>query len=228
LKGDELIAQDVVITEEGEDYKVTAQRAVYNRATEQVQVEGGARFEDPETVATAPRAQIDARRRIAVFFGPVEVTIKPRKATEPSKAGSNPASNPPTQKEGTTAQKQRESFRERLRQRGGRLTCDRAEYYYRDRRVVATGNVQFEQQGRYKGRADKLIYLTRDEILTLEGNIVVDELTKGHRFQCPRAVINLQTDEAQFDPPVKVAFIVTEEEDKGKEQSPPKPQETPP
>ena len=54
LKGDDLVAQEVVITEEGEDYTVTAQRAIYNRQTEQVQVDGGVRFEDPETIATAP------------------------------------------------------------------------------------------------------------------------------------------------------------------------------
>lgn len=247
LKDDDLIAQEVVITEEGEDYTVTAQRAIYNRQTEQVQVDGGVRFEDPETIATAPKAQIDARRRIATFFGPVEVTLKPKAErregqeakgqaktsstptkeagsakTSPEK-GSEPSPTNPAEKpaEQATPQK-RESFRERVRQRGGKLICERAEYDYRERRVVATGNVQFEQPGRYKGRADKLTYLTRDEVLILEGNIVVDDVRKGHRVQCPRAVINLQTDEAHFDPPVYAELIVTEEEEKPKEEAPKK------
>lgn len=210
LKGDDLIAQDVIITEEGEDYTVTAQRAVYNRQTEQVQVDGSVRFEDPETVATAPKAQIDARRRIAVFFGPVEVIVKPQK--EATSANKGARGNQPAPSSEQT-QKERQSLRERLRRQGGRLVCDRVEYSYRERRVVATGNVQFEQPGRYKGRADKLIYLTREDILTLEGNIVVDDVRKGHRFRCPRAVINLQTDDAQFDPPVLAEFLVTEEEE---------------
>jgi len=247
LKGDDLVAQEVVITEEGEDYTVTAQRAIYNRQTEQVQVDGGVRFEDPETIATAPKAQIDARRRIATFFGPVEVTLKPkaerqegqeakgqartsptptkeaRSAKASPEKGAEPSPTNPAEKPAEQAAPQkRESFRERVRQRGGKLICERAEYDYRERRVVATGNVQFEQPGRYKGRADKLTYLTRDEVLILEGNIVVDDVRKGHRVQCPRAVINLQTDDAHFDPPVYAELIVTEEEEKPKEETPKK------
>ncbi|MFA0732561.1 MAG: hypothetical protein BKPUNTRY_002120, partial [Candidatus Fervidibacter sp.] len=61
-----------------------------------------------------------------------------------------------------------------------------------------------------------------DEVLILEGNIVVDDVRKGHRVQCPRAVINLQTDDAHFDPPVYAELIVTEEEEKPKEETPKK------
>ena len=282
LKGDELSAQEVIITEEGEDYIVTAKQALYNLQTEQVQVDGSVRFEDPETIATAPKAQIDARRRIATFFGPVEVTIKPKtEQSEGQEAGgekkkgnegapkSSPNQSPtpdpqstkgkgqgegnqqsaeqptpkpaeksaeqqapkPTEKSAEQpAPQKRESFRERVRRRGGKLICERAEYDYRERRVVATGNVQFEQPGRYKGRADKLTYLTRDEVLILEGNIVVDDVRKGHRVQCPRAVINLKTDDAHFDPPVSAELIVTEEEETPKKEEAPKkeaPKETP-
>ncbi|MFA0772290.1 MAG: hypothetical protein PVTTEEND_001612 [Candidatus Fervidibacter sp.] len=282
LKGDELSAQEVIITEEGEDYIVTAKQALYNLQTEQVQVDGSVRFEDPETIATAPKAQIDARRRIATFFGPVEVTIKPKtersegQGTEGEKkkgnegapksspnqspapdpqsikgkgqgAGNQQPSEQPTPKPAEKSAEQqapnsaeksaeppapqkRESFRERVRRRGGKLICEQAEYDYRERRVVATGNVQFEQPGRYKGRADKLTYLTRDEVLILEGNIIVDDVRKGHRVQCPRAVINLKTDDAHFDPPVSAELIVTEEEETPKKEEAPKkeaPKETP-
>ncbi|MGQ9729417.1 MAG: LptA/OstA family protein, partial [Candidatus Fervidibacter sp.] len=110
-------------------------------------------------------------------------------------------------------EKKQESLRERIRKEGGKIVCDRAEYHYKERRVVATGNVRFEQEGRYKGSAEKATYLTRDEILTLEGNVTVHDLQKGHQAECPKIVINLKTDEVEISPPVRGRLIVREEEE---------------
>jgi lipopolysaccharide export system protein LptA len=97
---------------------------------------------------------------------------------------------------------------------GEKMVCDRAEYYYRERRVVASGNVRFEQEGRCKGSAEKATYLTREEILTLEGNVTIQDLQKGHQVECPQIVMNLQTDEIEVSPPVRGRIIVREEEEK--------------
>ncbi len=230
--------EDAVITEEGEDYTITVRKATYDEDTKQVQIDEGVRFEDPETVAMAPKAQVDTKERVAVFTGPVEVIVKPKKEGEQepgkekesgkpkpeSKPGDNKGNGQAKpngqvqQSEKPTEQKpegeKRESLRERARRRGGRMVCDRAEYHYRERRVVATGNVRFEQEKRYKGTAEKAVYLTREEILTLEGNVIVDDLQKGHRFQCPKIVVNLETDEVEITPPIEGYFIVEEEEEK--------------
>jgi len=208
--------EDVVITEEGEDYTITAKRAVYDEDADKVEIPEGIRFEDPETIATAPKGEVDNKQKLAVFFGPVEVVIKPKKEPEKAQAsqgGPQPAEQPEGQKE-----EKREKLRERLRREGGKMVCDRAEYYYRERRVVATGNVKFEQEGKYSGRADKVTYLTRDEILTIEGNVLMRDLRKGHEVECPKVVINLQTNDVEISPPVKGRLIVREEEEEQKPQ----------
>ncbi|MFN3422874.1 MAG: LptA/OstA family protein, partial [Armatimonadota bacterium] len=170
------------------------------------------------------KGEVDNKKKIAVFFGPVEVIIKPKKE-EPEKAKKEQGSQPEAeaQKEG-----KREGLRERVRREGGKMVCDRAEYYYRERRVVATGNVKFEQEGRYSGKADKVTYLTRDEILTIEGNVVMRDLRKGHEVECPKIVINLQTDQVDISPPVSGRLIVREEEEEQKPQQEKEEQKTQP
>jgi len=211
--------EDVVITEEGEDYTISAKRAIYDEDADVVTIENGIRFEDPETLATAPKGEVDNKKKVAIFFGPVEVIVKPKKEEpakqKPDQGGAQPAEQKAQQTEQQAQQKEekRESLRERVRKEGGKLVCDRAEYYYRERMVVATGNVRFEQEGRYKGSAEKATYLTRDEILTLEGNVRIQDLRKGHEAECPKIVVNLKTDEVEISPPVIGRLIVREEEE---------------
>lgn len=204
--------EDVVITEEGEDYTVTAKRATYDEDADIVTIEGGIRFEDPETIATAPKGEIDNKKKVAVFFGPVEVTVKPR-GEEPTKQRSEGVSSQSPEQQAQQKREERERLRERVRRGGGKMVCDKAEYHYRERRVVATGNVRFEQEGRYKGSAEKATYLTRDEILTLEGKVTIYDLRKGHQVECPKIVVNLKTDEIEISPPVQGRLIVREEEE---------------
>jgi lipopolysaccharide assembly outer membrane protein LptD (OstA) len=211
--------EDVVITEEGEDYTINAKRAIYDEDADVVTIENGIRFEDPETVATAPKGEVDNKKKVAIFFGPVEVIVKPKKEEpekqKPEQGGAQPAEQKAQQTEKQAQQKEekRERLRERVRKEGGKMVCDRAEYYYRERMVVATGNVRFEQEGRYKGSAEKATYLTRDEILTLEGNVRIQDLRKGHEAECPKIVVNLKTDEVEISPPVRGRLIVREEEE---------------
>jgi lipopolysaccharide assembly outer membrane protein LptD (OstA) len=210
--------EDVVITEEGEDYTINAKRAIYDEDADVVTIENGIRFEDPETIATAPKGEVDNKKKVAIFFGPVEVIVKPKKEEpekqKPEQGGAQPAEQKAQQTEKQAQQKEekRERLRERVRKEGGKMVCDRAEYYYRERMVVATGNVRFEQEGRYKGSAEKATYLTRDEILTLEGNVRIQDLRKGHEAECPKIVVNLKTDEVEISPPVRGRLIVREEE----------------
>jgi lipopolysaccharide assembly outer membrane protein LptD (OstA) len=211
--------EDVVITEEGEDYTINAKRAIYDEDADVVTIENGIRFEDPETVATAPKGEVDNKKKVAIFFGPVEVIVKPKKE-EPEKqkleqGGAQPAEQKAqqTEKQAQQREEKRERLRERVRKEGGKMVCDRAEYYYRERMVVATGNVRFEQEGRYKGSAEKATYLTRDEILTLEGNVRIQDLRKGHEAECPKIVVNLKNDEVEISPPVRGRLIVREEEE---------------
>ncbi|MCS7185518.1 MAG: LPS export ABC transporter periplasmic protein LptC [Armatimonadota bacterium] len=212
--------EDVAITEDEEDYTITAKRAIYDEDADKVEIPEGIRFEDPETLATAPKGEVDNKQKIAIFFGPVEVIIKPQKEPkkpETKQGDTQPAEQTEGQKEG-----KQEKLRERLRKEGGKMICDKAEYYYRERRIVAIGNVKFEQEGRYSGRADKVTYLTQEEILTIEGNVVMRDLRKGHEVECPKVVINLQTDEVEISPPVKGRLIVREEEEEKQKPQPEK------
>ncbi|MCS7191618.1 MAG: hypothetical protein NZ937_01365 [Armatimonadetes bacterium] len=214
--------EDVVITEEGENYTITAKRAIYDEDTEKVEIPEGIKFEDPETIATAPKGEMDNRQKVAVFLGPVEVIIKPKKEAEKPKAeeSKNQSGKQPEEQK----DKKQERLRERVRKEGGKMTCDRAEYYYRERKVIAIGNVKFEQEGRYSGKADKVTYLTREEILTIEGNVLMRDLERGHEVECPKIVINLQTDEVDISPPIKGRLIVREEEEEEKEEQKPPPE----
>ncbi len=220
--------EDVVITEEGEDYTINAKRAIYDEDADVVTIENGIRFEDPETIATAPKGEVDNKKKVAVFFGPVEVIVKPKKEEpekqKPEQGSAQPAEQKAQQTEKQAQQKEekRERLRERVRKEGGKMVCDRAEYYYRERMVVATGNVRFEQEGRYKGSAEKATFLTRDEILTLEGNVRIQDLRKGHEAECPKIVVNLKTDEVEISPPVIGRLIVREEEEEKQQPEKPK------
>ncbi len=58
-------------------------------------------------------------------------------------------------------------------------------------------------------------------MLTLEGNVVVHDLRKGHQAECPKVVVNLQTDEVEISPPVRMRLIVREEEEQQKQPTTP-------
>jgi lipopolysaccharide export system protein LptA len=64
--------------------------------------------------------------------------------------------------------------------------------------------------------------LTRDEILTLEGNVRIQDLRKGHEAECPKIVVNLKTDEVEISPPVRGRLIVREEEEEKQQPEKPK------
>jgi len=86
--------EDVVITEEGEDYTINAKRAIYDEDADVVTIENGIRFEDPETVALRRRAKLTTKRRSPFSSVPLKLSSsrgrKSQRSKNPNKAALNP------------------------------------------------------------------------------------------------------------------------------------------
>ena len=139
---------------------------------------GKVNINDPECDILGDKGSAYFNKRLGVVEGNVVMNLKP-KSTE---AGAD-----------------KESVRNKLNQ-PTTITCQKLEYFYKNKLASATGNVIFKQKNR-TANADKAVYDEKKELLTLSGNVKgVDEY--GQTFTAPgNVVISLKKGDEWMEAP---------------------------
>ncbi|MCS7252877.1 MAG: LPS export ABC transporter periplasmic protein LptC [Armatimonadota bacterium] len=222
--GRKIFGADVTVREEGEDYVIQVKRFTYDEEKEYLVADGLVRYEDPDIVLIAPRAELFRQERRVLLQGKVHLESRVKEDTQcstPSKS---------TEEVKTQTSEQNEDklpLRERIRRKPTVIECERVEYFYRERRAVATGNLRFKH-GQYAGSADVVTYWHREDKLLAEGKVIVNDTEEGHIFECTKVTILLanggrKEDEIIVAPGAKALLSVREEEET-KEKEPAKEQ----
>jgi lipopolysaccharide assembly outer membrane protein LptD (OstA) len=210
--GRKVYGADVTVREEGEDYTITVKHFTYDESKEYLVADGMVRYEDPDVILTAPKAELFRRERRLLLVGKVHLESKPRESPQNASA-----------KNGSKSQQGGEEelpLRERIRRKPTVIDCEQLEYFYRERRAVAKGNLKFKH-GQYAGSASTVTYWHREDKLLAEGKVVVNDLEEGHLFECTSVTILLANDERKEDeiivaPGARALIKVKEEEEETK------------
>jgi len=169
---------NVVVTQVGEKFEMTAERVEYEEKTDSATATGNLVFRDPDTTITGDKIQAFFAEKKAIISGNVKLSSHGKST-------------------GGEGEKQGESLREQYRKKKTTMTCDQIEYLYSEGKATATGNLRFAQEDK-KGTAGKAIYLEEEEQILLEGDVeVVNE--KGERLRCRRAIIYIKEDSIEAE-----------------------------
>ncbi|MGC8835314.1 MAG: LptA/OstA family protein, partial [Armatimonadota bacterium] len=144
------------------DTVIKAQEAYYNRTQGTASASGGITVADPETTITAEHLAVDLNARKAVLEGGVRIVYKPKPKEPPS-----------------GRQEKQAGLREKIREEAV-ITCARLEYYYRQKRAVATGSVKF-MQGKRLLTADTCMFFQKQQVAVLVGSVSGED-EKGQTY----------------------------------------------
>jgi len=157
------------------DTVIKAQEAYYNRTQGTASASGGVTVADPETTITAERLAVDLNARKAALEGGVRIVYKPKPKESPADKQGKPA-----------------GLREKVREEAV-ITCARLEYYYRQKRAVATGSVKFVQ-GKRLLTADTCMFFQKQQVAVLVGNVSGED-EKGQTYTANALKLVLKEDD---------------------------------
>lgn len=183
--------KQVTIREVGEDYQMVADRVEYDDRNDTANGSGNLHFTDVDTTIVGDLVVVNFDEKRAVLTGNVTLT---------------------SHGEETTDEDEEElPLKDRYRKKRTVVNCDQLDYWYKEKRAVATGNLRFKQGDRH-GTAGTATYLEKDDILLLEGAVQVTN-KKGEIAKAPQVTIDNKQDTMAADQGVEITFFVEEEED---------------
>ncbi|MFA4029956.1 MAG: hypothetical protein GDYSWBUE_001292 [Candidatus Fervidibacterota bacterium] len=220
--GRKVFGAEVTVREEGEDYVIQVKRFTYDEEKEYLFADGLVHYEDSDIVLTAPKAELFRRDRRVLLQGKVHLESKVKENAQAS--GASKGAEQAKGKANNQGEEEKLPLRERMRRKPTVIDCERVEYFYRERRAVATGNLQFKH-GQYAGSANVVTYWHREDKLLAEGKVIVRDTEEGHVFECTSVTILLANDERKEDEiivaPGAKALLRVKEEEESKEEQPP-------
>jgi len=178
-----------------EDTTLTSDEVLYNEEGKIAVSTGKVHITNPEANMVGEKGSAYFKKRLGVLEGAVVIHLKPKKS---EKDVANTESVRGKLKEPTT------------------ITCDRVEYFYKDKLISATGGVVFKQTRR-TASADKVVYDEKKELVTLTGNVKgTDEY--GQTFSAPGTVLMSvkEGDEWMKAKDARASFKIDVEEDEAK------------
>lgn len=158
------------------DTTVTADKADYRESTKTAQVSGNLKITDPQTDATGDLCTVNFQDKKAVLSGKVQMTARPKPKPEKPAADNKPKSLASEWKDEVV------------------ITCDKIEYFYKEKRAEATGSLKIVQKNRTI-TADAGTYLGKEEIVKLSGNIQAKDEKEKHTFSAPKVTVSLKQDD---------------------------------
>jgi lipopolysaccharide assembly outer membrane protein LptD (OstA) len=200
--GDVTVAGNPVVLKH-EEGTFTAREITFNEKTKLGSAAGAPTFKDPETQATGDRLEFDFDKRLAVFTGHVTLVAERKKKSEK-----------PAEESGKEDTQKIEAYAAKPTT----ITCDRLEYYYREKRAVAAGHVKAVQE-RGTAEAERATYLVDDELLVAAGNVRM-RTDEDETFRCDKITISLKENWMEAEGQVASHFKVTEEEAEGGQGEP--------
>ncbi|MCL5104023.1 MAG: LPS export ABC transporter periplasmic protein LptC [Armatimonadetes bacterium] len=137
----------------------------YDKPTQVAVSPGMVTITNPECDIKGVKGTAYFKKKLGVIEGSVEMLVKP-KQTEAEKSDKDSVAKFKTPTS---------------------ITCEKLEYFYKDKVASATGGVVFKQEKR-TASADKAVYDQKKEILTLTGNVKGSD-EDGQTFNSPSKVV---------------------------------------
>ena len=88
------------------------------------------------------------------------------------------------------------------------VTCDKIDYFYKEKRAESAGNLKIVQKDRVDYPADAATYLGKDEIVKLTGNIQANDEKKKHTFSAPKVTISLKDDDEWMEAEERLGHVL--------------------
>lgn len=187
------------------DTVVTADNVDYRESTKTAKATGNLKITDPQCVGTGDVCTVNFQQKSALLTGNVRMTAKPKpKAEKPADADKvKPLSS---------------EWKDEIV-----VTCDKIEYFYKEKRAEASGNLKFVQKERVL-TADAATYLGKEEIVKLVGNVKGKDDKDKHSFSAPKVTASLK-EGAEWVEAEKATgtFYVKDEEDEPAAETPAEP-----
>jgi hypothetical protein len=130
-----MTGRDFTYKDKDDNLVVTGVYAQYNNDTEVLDAKGSLVMDDPKHHVTGDKAHVERKIQLAVTTGNVVIVLKPKEEPTGGAVSATPTG---------TGQNSKESF-SKDRNRGGTITCDQVEDYYKKEFAILKGHLVFKQ-----------------------------------------------------------------------------------
>ena len=191
------------------DTVVTADNVDYRESTRTAKASGNLKITDPQCTGTGDLCTVNFEKKSALLTGSVRLTAKPKPKPRPE--AEKPAAD-------GKVKPLREEWKDEVV-----VTCDKVEYFYKEKRAEASGNLKFVQKKRVL-TADAATYLGREEIVKLSGSIQGHDEKQKHTFSAPKVTVSLKEGQEWVEAEKATGtFYVKDEEEQPAEEKPAEP-----
>jgi lipopolysaccharide assembly outer membrane protein LptD (OstA) len=181
---------NVVLTQG--DTVLKANMVDYDEASQSAVAQGSPHVINPQNDLTGDTIQVDFGKKAAVVKGNVKVISRPKETTQATQ---------------TDKKSLKDQWKDPMT-----LLCDQVEYFYKAKRMVASGNLKIIQKDR-NAVAEQAVYTQKDEKVVLTGHVKCDD-SKGQTFSSPKVTISLkQGDDWLEAEKVKATFKIKDDTD---------------
>lgn len=194
------------------DTVLVADKIDYRESTRTAVASGNLKIYDDRSTITGETCTVNFKDKKGVLAGSVHMVAKPKPKAETT-----------TEAADTSKPKSlRSEFKDEVD-----ITCDKIEYWYKDKRAVVSSALKMIQKARTL-TADSGTYDGKDEIVELVGNVKGTDDKDKHSFSAPRVRISVKKD-AEWIEAEKASgsFYVKEDESPPAEKTPEKAPEKP-
>ena len=199
------------------DTVLVADKIDYRESTRTAVASGNLKIYDDQSTITGETCTVNFKEKKGTLTGSVHMVAKPKPKPETTTAAAD-TSKPKSL---------RSEFKDEVD-----ITCDKIEYWYKDKRAVVSSPLKMIQKTRTL-TADSGTYLGKDEIVELVGNVKGTDDKEKHSFSAPKVTVSLKKDAEWIEAEKATgSFYVKEEEEtppaeKAPEKAPAKPAVTP-
>ncbi len=189
------------------DITLYCDEAQYNEEADTARATGSLKVTSPESTVGGDLITADFDRKLVVITGNVHLVTqrKPKAAEgqEESPGSPAPQSGGATRSPGPTSgaaatpgteaaseQGRPERFRD-YHEKLTTITCERIDYWYEEKRLIATGNITVVQEDKTV-TADDAVYDEENDIVTLTGRPVRLLRENGDEFETPKVTISVE------------------------------------
>ena len=184
------------------DTIIYADKIDYRESTRIATTTGKLKIYDDQNTITGEKCTVNFKEKKGTLTGSVVLVAKPK--PKPVTAAAD-TSKPKTLKDEWKDE--------------ATITCDKIEYYYKEKRAVVPGPIKMVQKTRTV-TADSGTYLGKDEIVQLTGNVKGNDDKDKHSFTAPAVKISLKKDNEWMEAEKATGSFYVKEEDETKPAEP--------
>ena len=168
----------------------------YEESTRTANASGSLEIHDDQNTITGDLCSMSFKEKKGTLTGSVRMVAKPK--PKPSKAKSL-----------------KSEWKDEVV-----ITCDKVDYFYEEKKAVISSAVTIVQKGKTV-TADSAIYLGKEEIVQLVGNVKGRDDEKKHTFSAPKVTMSLREDDEWIEAEKATGSFYIEEEEESAEVAEP-------